>query len=117
MASDTRLAALQREAETLEADAESSGAMSRQSSANTEPVPPSNGNVTEPPQPPQPPPSSSSGSGSAKKDKDGKDEMSTLTMEEKMARLEEIYEELDILVRKITVPFHQCEHRLIGQSL
>lgn len=137
--SDARLAAVQKEVELLEADAEESATdqSGRASSPRHAKVTPSgHGNVTSPPpggrgtteadpRPPDPTSSSSRSkssarsnppsSGKARNGGGGGDGggIEGLSVEEKAARLEEMYEELSLLVRgeRDRSNAHPCSHR------
>ena len=100
MASDARLIALQQEAEVLEEDAEvpSTGAAHDATGEGTPRLPgprEGGGDSESSPHPPVPPPSSSPLASMAAL----RQEIAELSLEEKVERLEEVYEGLDVLVR------------------
>ena len=98
MASDTRLVALQQEAKLLEEDAEGPSTGTTHDATGEEPprLPGREGgdDSGSSPRPPAPPHSSPLSSMAALRR-----EIAELSLEEKVERLEEVYESLDVLVR------------------
>ncbi|CAN0009327.1 unnamed protein product, partial [Ectocarpus fasciculatus] len=101
VASDARITVLQREAELLEVDAEGTSA-----------APPVPGDETKasPPHPhPPAPPANGGGGGDSFMMSELQKEIAKLTLEEKAARLAEVYEDLDVLASPIDA--HEAEGR------
>ncbi|CAM9816469.1 unnamed protein product [Ectocarpus sp. 12 AP-2014] len=101
VASDARITVLQREAEYLEADAEG---------ASAAPPLPGGGTKASPPHPQPPAPR---GGGESFVVSELQNEIAKLTLEEKAARLAEVYEDLDVLASPILIPHdaHEAEGR------
>lgn len=94
MAADSRITILQREAELLEADAENTTSISAKSASLELPAAVGVGGSRPHPRPRVPPSSATSGLMRGLEDA-----VADMSMEEKVARLEEVYEDLDALVR------------------
>lgn len=89
VASDARITVLQREAELLEADAEGASA-----------APPLPGGEPKA----SPPPPAPRGGGESFMVSELQNEIAKLSLEEKAARLAEVYEDLDVLASSIMLP-------------
>lgn len=98
IAADSRLTVLQREAELLEADAEEPSNSAQSTSLELPAAVGVNGSQSHP-RPPAPPSPATSGLMRGLEEA-----VASMSMEEKVSRLEEVYEDLDALVRGCCLP-------------